>query len=63
MKNIIPCKIKDKDGFKFGCDGRCYTYNKNLKSKRKAYYLAVLDEMKHTEKQWQELDGKLVDTM
>jgi len=31
------CKIGTKDGFKFDEDGFCYTYNKNQKSKLKAF--------------------------
>lgn len=34
---IMICKIGDKHGFKFGEDGFCYTYNKNQKSKLKAF--------------------------
>jgi hypothetical protein len=34
---IMICKIGNKDGFKFGPDGFCYTYNKNQKSKLKAF--------------------------
>jgi hypothetical protein len=58
MDKIISCQIKDKRGFKYGETGRCYTYNNNMKSKRKAYYLAVKDEMMAVEKIWKELEGK-----
>ena len=34
---MMICRIGDKDGFKFGEDGFCYTYNKNQKSKLKAF--------------------------
>jgi hypothetical protein len=37
MSKMMICRIGDKDGFKFGEDGFCYTYNKNQKSKLKAF--------------------------
>lgn len=50
MEKIIHCQFNGKDGFKYGEKGKCFTYNKNLKSKRKAYFLAtqqmIIDEQK-----------------
>jgi|TARA_R110000787_G_scaffold261948_1_gene367303 hypothetical protein len=36
-KNIILTSINGKDAYKKGIDGYCYTFNKNEKSRRKAY--------------------------
>jgi hypothetical protein len=41
MEKIIHCQFDGKDGFKFAEGGKCFTYNKNIKSKRKAYELAT----------------------
>jgi hypothetical protein len=40
MEKILHCQFNGKDGYKFAENGKCFTYNKNLKSKRKAYQLA-----------------------
>jgi hypothetical protein len=40
MEKILRCQFNGKDGFKYGENGICYTYNKNEKSKRKAYFIA-----------------------
>lgn len=40
MEKIIHCQFDGKKGFKYLDNGKCFTYNKNLKSKRKAYQLA-----------------------
>jgi hypothetical protein len=44
MEKIIHCQVKDKKGFKYGDNGKCYTYNKNEKSKLKAFELAKKEE-------------------
>ena len=41
MEKIIHCQFDGKDGFKYGEEGKCFTYNKNEKSKRRAYILAT----------------------
>ena len=41
MEKISHCQFNGKDGYKYLEGGKCYTYNKNLKSKRKAYQLAT----------------------
>jgi hypothetical protein len=41
MEKIIHCQFNGKDGFKFAEGGKCFTYNKNEKSKRKAYIKAT----------------------
>ena len=46
MDKIIHCQFDGKDGFKYGDNGICMTYNKNLKSKRKAYFLATKQMIK-----------------
>lgn len=46
MEKITHCQYKGKDGFKYGENGKCYTYNKNIKSKRKAYELATTQMIK-----------------
>jgi hypothetical protein len=38
---IILCKQGEKDAFKKGIDGFAYTFNKNEKSRRKAYQNAI----------------------
>ncbi len=40
MEGIEHCTFNGKDGYRFGKHGKCFTYNKNKKSKLKAYYLA-----------------------
>ena len=40
MDKIILCELNGKDAFKKGVDGWCYTFNKNEKSKRRAFNLA-----------------------
>jgi hypothetical protein len=40
MEKILRCQFNGKDGFKYGDNGICYTYNKNEKSKRRAYFIA-----------------------
>lgn len=40
MEKIIHCQFNGKDGFKYAEGGKCFTYNKNQKSKLKAYKLA-----------------------
>jgi hypothetical protein len=45
MEKIMICKVKDKDGYKYGIDGKCYTYNKNQKSKRKAFDMATSNKI------------------
>jgi len=40
MEKILHCRIDRKKGFKFGEEGKCYTYNRNEKSKLKAFELA-----------------------
>lgn len=37
MEKIIHCQFNGKDGFKYANGGKCFTYNKNQKSKLKAY--------------------------
>ena len=44
MEKLIVCKIGDKFGYKFGEKGKCYTYNKNEKSKLKAFELAKKEQ-------------------
>jgi len=44
----MHCQINGKDGFKYGEDGKCYTYNKNQKSKRRAYFIAT-EQMRKAE--------------
>jgi hypothetical protein len=44
MEKILHCQINNKKGFKFGEFGKCYTYNKNEKSKLKAFELAKKEE-------------------
>jgi len=34
---IILCEINGKNAYKKGKDGYCYTFNKNERSRRKAY--------------------------
>lgn len=46
MEKIIHCQFNEKDGFKYADGGRCFTYNKNQKSKRKAYELASAQMIK-----------------
>lgn len=46
MSEIIICEVKGKQGFKKGDDGYCFTHNDNLKSKKRAYYLAVNSKTK-----------------
>ena len=46
MDKIIHCHFDGKDGFKYGDNGICMTYNKNIKSKRKAYFLATKQMIK-----------------
>jgi ribosomal protein S3AE len=41
MEKIIRCQFNGKDGFKSSEKGMCFTYNKNQKSKLKAYQKAV----------------------
>ena len=45
-KNIILTTFNGKDAFKKGEDGFCYTFNKNEKSRRKAYNLALKSQYK-----------------
>lgn len=40
MDEVIRCEFGGKPGFKHGEKGKCFTYNANEKSKRKAYFLA-----------------------
>lgn len=40
MEKIIRCQHNGREGFKYSEGGKCYTYNKNEKSKLKAYELA-----------------------
>tara|TARA_R110000764_G_scaffold211709_1_gene297839 strand:+ start:82 stop:231 length:150 start_codon:yes stop_codon:yes gene_type:complete len=40
-KNIILTMINGKDAFKKGINGYCYTFNKNEKSRIKAYKNAL----------------------
>lgn len=47
MEKITHCHHNGKDGFKFKDGDKCYTYNKNLKSRRKAYELASKEMIKH----------------
>ena len=47
MEKIIRCEHNGKDGFKFAEGGKCFTYNKNEKSKLKAYEKAVNQAVKH----------------
>jgi len=42
----MHCQINGKDGFKYLKGGKCFTYNKNEKSKRKAYILATQQMIK-----------------
>lgn len=52
MEKIIRCQFKGKDGYQYAEGGKCYTHNKNEKSRRKAYYLATLQMIeKEHEKQ------------
>jgi hypothetical protein len=37
MEKIIHCQFNGKDGYKYSDNGKCFTYNKNVASKRKAY--------------------------
>lgn len=46
MEKIIHCQFDGKDGFKYGEGGKCFTYNKNEKSKRRAYFLATKQMIK-----------------
>lgn len=46
MEKITHCQCNGKDGFKYGENGKCYTYNKNIKSRRKAYELATAQMIK-----------------
>jgi hypothetical protein len=46
MSKILLCEVNGKQGFKKGENGYCYTHNDNLKSKKRAYYLAVNSEPK-----------------
>jgi hypothetical protein len=46
MEKITHCHFNGKDGFKYGKSGKCITYNKTLKSKRKAYFLATKEMIK-----------------
>jgi hypothetical protein len=46
MEKIIHCSCNGKDGFKHGENGKCFTYNKNIKSRRKAYFLATKEMIK-----------------
>ena len=41
MEKIIHCQFNGKEGFQYADGGKCFTYNKNIKSKRKAYELAT----------------------
>jgi hypothetical protein len=41
MEKIIHCQFKGQDGYKYANDGKCFTYNKNQQSKRKAYERAT----------------------
>lgn len=46
MEQIIHCQFNGKDGFQFANGGKCFTYNKNEKSKRKAYEQATKQMIK-----------------
>ena len=46
MEKIIHCQFNGKDGYKYSDGGKCFTYNKNIKSKRKAYELASMQMIK-----------------
>jgi hypothetical protein len=46
MEKITHCQFNGKDGFKYLESGKCFTYNKNIKSKRKAYELASKEMIK-----------------
>jgi len=46
MEKIIHCQYDGKEGFKFKEGGKCFTYNKNQKSKLKAYELASNEMIK-----------------
>ena len=41
MEKIIHCQFNGKDGYKYADGGKCFTYNKNIKSRRKAYKKAT----------------------
>jgi hypothetical protein len=45
MERILHCQINNKNGFKYGENGKCYTYNQNDKSKLKAFELAKNDQI------------------
>lgn len=49
MDEVVRCEFGGKPGFKHGEKGKCFTYNANEKSKRKAYFLASQAMM---EKEW-----------
>jgi len=42
----MHCHYDGKDGFKYSENGKCFTYNKNQRSKRKAYFLATKEMIK-----------------
>ena len=44
---IILCEMNGKNAFKKGEDGYCYTFNKNEKSRRKAYNDAKNAHVRH----------------
>jgi hypothetical protein len=46
MEKISHCHFDGKDGYKDLDGGKCFTYNKNMKSKRKAYQLASEEMIK-----------------
>jgi hypothetical protein len=46
MEKITHCEFDGKDGFKFAKNGKCFTYNKNQRSKRRAYFLATKQMIK-----------------
>jgi hypothetical protein len=45
MESLIKCVHKGKNGYKCSVNGKCYTYNQNIKSQLKAKEYA-LNELK-----------------
>jgi hypothetical protein len=46
MEKIIHCQFDGKNGYQYLEGGKCFTYNKNLKSKRNAYKQATKQMIK-----------------
>jgi len=58
MEKIEHCEFGKKKGFKYGSKGKCYTYNNNVKSRRKAYEFAYNDLSLAYQKRFDEIENK-----